>query len=248
MKAKDDDDVKKKRGIKMKITFEKRGVKFEVEVIKENVFITAKGIQAIARPYKHRRGWGYEVYNRAFLKALGAGPGIKTVFITHESAERARKAIDAYKQKEKEEKKQRIIAGAEKIRVSFHDGEYLSGYEVLDEVAAELLEELGLARYVEGWGHLVDDEFVRTYGGTEFTYRQAQEFIRPRKEAEAKKQAEKEAEEQKKFQEAKETGKPVELHRFVTDCNDPSQECSTDIVIVYAMPDGTTTEERIHTY
>lgn len=239
----------------MKITFKKKGINFEVEVIKEEAFITTKGIRAKTYPSKHRqRGWGYEVYNRAFLKALGAGSKIKTVFITHETAEQVKKAIDAYKeeenarkQKEKEEKQQQIIAGAEKIRVSFHDGEYLSGYEVLDEVAAELLEELGLVRYVEGWGYHVDDELVKAYG-SEFTYQQAEEFVKPRKEAEAKKQAEKEAEEQKKFQEAKETGKPVELHRFVTDCNDPSQECSTDIVIVYAMPDGTTTEKRIHTY
>jgi hypothetical protein len=239
----------------MKITFEKRGTKFEVEVIKEDAYITAKGIQAIAHPYKHRQhGWGYEVrYNRAFLKALGAGPEIETVFITHESAEQVKNAIDAYreeenarKQKEKEERKQRIIAGAEKIRVSYHDGEYLSGHEVLDEVAAELLEELGLARYVEGWGYHIDEELVRTYG-TEFTYQQAKEFVQPRKEAEARKQKERE-EIRAKFEEAKATGKPVELYRFIVDCNDPRLECSTDIIIVYAMPDGSKDERRIHTY
>ena len=52
----------------------------------------------------------------------------------------------------------------------------------------------------------------------------------------------------KKYEQAKETGEPVELRRYTTDCNDPSEECNLDIVTIYAMPDGTTKTVRNHTW
>lgn len=51
-----------------------------------------------------------------------------------------------------------------------------------------------------------------------------------------------------KFQEARETGKPVQLRRWTEDCNDPREECSMDIVAEYALPDGSTKVERRHTW
>lgn len=50
------------------------------------------------------------------------------------------------------------------------------------------------------------------------------------------------------FEKARSTGKPVELFSWAEDCNDPKEECSTDIVTVYAMPDGTKKTKRIHTW
>lgn len=50
------------------------------------------------------------------------------------------------------------------------------------------------------------------------------------------------------FEKARSTGKPVELSSWFEDCNDPKEDCSTDIVTVYAMPDGTKTTKRIHTW
>ena len=51
-----------------------------------------------------------------------------------------------------------------------------------------------------------------------------------------------------KYDEAKSTGKPVEIRRFMDDCDDPNEECSTDIVTLYAMPNGGTKSERQHTW
>lgn len=51
-----------------------------------------------------------------------------------------------------------------------------------------------------------------------------------------------------KFRIAKETGKKVELRRYVEDCNDPHEECNVDIIIDWAMPDGTVQTTRSHTY
>ena len=65
------------------------------------------------------------------------------------------------------------------------------------------------------------------------------------KKIEEEKRAEKE---RLAFEEARETGKPVDLFSWAEDCNDPKEECSTDIVTVYAMPDGTKKTKRIHTW
>jgi hypothetical protein len=50
------------------------------------------------------------------------------------------------------------------------------------------------------------------------------------------------------FVTAKETGVKQQIRHYMADCNDPQEECSTDVVTVYAMPDGTTKSERQHTW
>jgi hypothetical protein len=64
----------------------------------------------------------------------------------------------------------------------------------------------------------------------------------------AAKTAAREAARTAKIQQARETGKPVELESWTEDCNDPREECSTDICRRLAMPDGTTKTTRTHTY
>src|SRR5690606_33691560 len=63
---------------------------------------------------------------------------------------------------------------------------------------------------------------------------------------------EREAQRQKeideKFKQARETGEKVELERWSAGCDDPSADCDIDIVVKYAMPDGSTKIERYHTY
>jgi len=156
---------------------------------------------------------------------------------------------EARKQKELQEKadaKQRLLSGEEKIKLTYCDGEYLSGYYPLGE-SSSILKELGLAKYIDGWGTHVNKEVIEALG-TEFTYHQAVEFARPAME---KKEAEKKAKEeaiQAKFAEAKETGNPVMLHHYMDECNNPHEECDLDSVTVYAMPDGTTKTTRMHTW
>ena len=50
------------------------------------------------------------------------------------------------------------------------------------------------------------------------------------------------------FAVAKETGKKQEIKHYMAECNDPREECSTDVVTIYAMPDGTEKTERMHTW
>ena len=73
-------------------------------------------------------------------------------------------------------------------------------------------------------------------------------------EAEAKthvkatKEAEKQAEKEARFSEAKSTGKPVVLRKEIANCDGSVIECSTDVLVWYAMPNGSTKMERIHTH
>ena len=150
------------------------------------------------------------------------------------------------KEAEKEAARQRILSSEDKIELFFYEGEILSGYIPKGEASA-LLIKLGVAKDIEGWGTIVDSKLVRELG-TEFTYQQVLEYIRPAQEEIEKEAEEKKAAKQAKFEEAKTTGEAVELDRYLMPCNDPREECSTDIVIIYAMPDGTTKTVRNHTW
>ncbi len=168
---------------------------------------------------------------------------IKKELLRREAEEKARKEEEA---KKYEEEKREIEAGKKKIKVEFIDGEYLSGYTVSGP-ARILLKEAGVAKLVPGWGLEVSDELVKELG-EEFTYPQVLEFIRPTQKEKAKKEAEKEKERAAKFEEARRTGQPVELSRVSVECDGSVDECSADILITYALPNGGTEEKRTHTH
>lgn len=50
------------------------------------------------------------------------------------------------------------------------------------------------------------------------------------------------------FAKAKQTGVKQVLKSYMTECNDPNEECSQDHVVIYAMPNGTKKTERMHTW
>ena len=118
---------------------------------------------------------------------------------------------------------------------------------VITDEAERLLEEIGIAKYVTSWGYLVNLDAFATLGKS-FTYPQAIEYMRPAKEAKAKKTAEAETRRQEKFVEAKKIGKRVEISPYATECDDPNEECNLDIITRWAMPDGTEKTTRGHTW
>ena len=63
-----------------------------------------------------------------------------------------------------------------------------------------------------------------------------------------KKREKKENERKAIFDKAKKTGVKQELKRWSEECNDPNEDCDIDIIIEYAMPDGTIKTERNHTW
>ncbi len=50
------------------------------------------------------------------------------------------------------------------------------------------------------------------------------------------------------FQIARETGEKAIIRKWTVPCEDEDEECDTDIVVEYAMPDGTKTTEQHHTW
>lgn len=74
------------------------------------------------------------------------------------------------------------------------------------------------------------------------------EAIEKHEREKTEKAAEKEAQTQAIFEKAKQTETPQELVQYCDDCGDPNEECSIDIVTIYAMPDGTRKEQRSHTW
>lgn len=95
------------------------------------------------------------------------------------------------------------------------------------------------------WGDYSITEYYKiTFDELKRLYQTACEII----DAEAAKAAQMDVARQAKFDEAKSAGAPVELERYLAPCNDPHEECDMDIVVVYAMPDGTTKTNRNHTW
>jgi hypothetical protein len=174
---------------------------------------------------------------------IAAKPEIIAELQRREAEKVARRAKE---QAEREAEKQAILAGGKNITIEYHDGEYLMGYQVYGQ-AAELLVNLGLAKWVDGWGYHVASHAVKALG-EEFTYQQAVECARPAIEAKEAAKAKREAERQAKFDEARETEKPVLLRKWSSDCHDPREECSMDINAEYAMPDGSVKHEWHHTW
>lgn len=66
------------------------------------------------------------------------------------------------------------------------------------------------------------------------------------KNIEAKKQYEQKI--QSIFDIAKKTGKPQLIESCAVECNNEDEDCSTDLISIYAMPDGTQKTERCHTW
>jgi hypothetical protein len=60
--------------------------------------------------------------------------------------------------------------------------------------------------------------------------------------------AEYEAKEADAFQKAREAGEKVIIRKWTVPCEDEEEECSTDIVVEYAMPDGSKKTEQHHTW
>ena len=139
-----------------------------------------------------------------------------------------------------------VTSGATPIVVSYHDGEYLSGF-IAHGQGGNLLEKIGLAKHVDGWGRIVDAAVVVALGES-FAYPDAVAYAQPALDAKAAKVLASKEALAAKFAEAKVSGKPALIASWMEDCNSPKENCSFDSMAKYAMPDGTTKTSRSHCY
>jgi hypothetical protein len=172
----------------------------------------------------------------AMLVKLAGRPAIAAAVAQWQAA--VAEAQEAERATEQEHVR-KLESGEEPITLHYHDGEVLSGHTTNDTHAAKLLKDLGLGKYVSGWGFYVDQRLANALGKS-FTYLQAAEFVRPEAEAKAVEKVAREAQLAAKFAEAGATGKPVAIGAWTTErcMNGNDSECSFDRATEYAMPDG----------
>lgn len=214
------------------MTVQQMITKYRIEIVEtpQGTMLKCWGLN----PQKHKTDAEFVRTNKAEIIAT-----IRRI----EEEERA--AAEA-KRLAQEAEKQAILEGAQTVTVHYEDGEYLGAYAVYGQ-AARLLEEIGAAKYVNGWGYMVRDDIVKALGET-FTYPQVATFLRPEQEKKEQAEAEKQAKVEQALAEAKATRKPVEIARWTEPCDGTVRECSLDIITKWAMPDGTIKTKRTHTY
>lgn len=83
-----------------------------------------------------------------------------------------------------------------------------------------------------------------TFESAKEAYERAIEKKEEKVENEAKAENEKEA----VFAKAKATGEKQVLRKYMDECDGTACECSYDSITIYAMPDGSITEKRVHTH
>jgi hypothetical protein len=257
-------------------TFEKRGngkkVMVEAFVEDAKVHLVVNGMKVNAKARKSaQHGWIYEVSSRELVKSLG-GKGSLIAF-THESAKQA--AYEVMKQQEeKKAAEMKLIdemfqtltddvvvrltwgtnfksASVPQNKVSTHPffTEAVATMEKVGWSSGDIEHVLGRkADEADYDDYSITHCFNMTLGELKKLVEIAKAEAKKKEQAQAQKEAERKVELEKKFEEAKQTGKKVEIRRWHEDCNNPNEDCDLDIVIEYAMPDGTTKIERHHTW
>lgn len=125
------------------------------------------------------------------------------------------------------------------------EGEYYSG-KTLDGEDAKLMESMGLMKYLSGWGYAMTDLGNRL--PDKFTLGQADDLGLDGRMKRYTVGMNRKREIRQKFDQAKQTRKKVLLRKFDTECNDPREECSLDIVYEWAMPNQKMMIQRDHTW
>jgi len=120
-----------------------------------------------------------------------------------------RKNLIAKTREAEEEEKRKIRIGEKKIKITYHDGEYLSGYCVFGYEAI-LLTDLRLAKEISGWGTKVKNEVAEKLGN-EFTYPEAEKLAKSLPELNKLRMDEQEKELQKRQAREKKVKRKAEL-------------------------------------
>ncbi len=177
-------------------------------------------------------------------------PNAKEVSFIKANREEIIKELLAIREEKEEQKRlEKLQAKERNIKIVWKDGEYLSDYMVIQN--SELIEDLGLGKYILGWGVKVSKELVDALG-KEFTATQAREYARPILEEKAAKKAKKEIEKTERLEElkaqAKVLGHKVEVRTYNAPCDGTVSECDLDIVTEWIDGKGNITKTRTHTH
>lgn len=257
--------------------FEKKGHTIEVLVQMKDIdeyvlFLKANGQEVYTYVSSQQGIYGYRVsedgFKRLFPDVKLKGKG--SVLLTNDNApkvrEKAEELLKEYREEKLQEARERLTDETEiklvlstsysfitvkDIEYADELDEFKEGVKLFEQIMDidEIESILGRKHNEFEYGdYSITHKFYMTYG----EFKKLIEAAKQKKaEIEKKRQEEvekKQKEIDEKFKQARETGEKVELERWHEDCNDPSEECNLDIVVIYAMPDGSTKTERVHTY
>ena len=254
--------------------FEKKGKKIEVFVKFRGIegyaiFLRANGNEVYSEIRRIEGIDGYRISKESVQKLFNAN--VKGyVLLSNENApkvkEKAEELLKEYREtklkearnKLTDETKIKLIMDTSYTFIIVEDIEYADELEEFRNGASLIQETMDIEDIESVLGRKHDEFDIGDYSSSHtfyMTYAELKKIIevaeRKKAEIEQRKQ-EREAKRKKaieeKFEKARETGEKIELERWTSVCNDPSADCDIDIVIRYAMPDGSTKTERYHTY
>lgn len=242
-----------------KFEYEKPYGKLSVYCYKDGSTYYKIGDESTSRCYVSKKQGGISLSDSRTLKI--DGKSVKAGGFKIENIEELDALINEINTENRVEKQNKLNAEIEKIKndeqkfsLTYHDGEYLSGYASHGNAQEIVLSSLKIGRYVDGWGYYVPDNVLAEIGAAtnskeiEFCYSDAKKIYDKKMKIINEKKAEKQAAIDAIFKKARETGTPQVLESYATGCNDPREECSTDIITIYANPDGSKSETRSHTW
>jgi len=236
----------------------KRGTKIimKLDEGEKEMKITAKGIFE-DRTFHKMDYKGQEVLNAGIKKINGKKERLLTPINKKMKKwiEKAEKEIEKLKEKERQEK---VVFEVIKTKNSG----WAPNWKVLDRKEKLLSEEqrekirqlrsiLGEKQLFAGATKHIDVDNLPVEEGEKYTLAEIIALCEEHSEKwQQSKQEEKEHEEhyQECLKEARETGKNIKLDSYTAHCNDPNEECNTDIITIYVTPSGRKKEERTHTY
>lgn len=255
--------------------FEKKGHQFKVMLGEEDIYLIAengmKGYVLTMLCDRHH-GWYYEVDSKFIRDVMGIEVKQPNVRLVDPSAEQAKEMLNEAKKEAKKRMKRRIedafallsddenltlIDGTDITFVRLKKGDLLvgdakyfkTGVSVIKKSGIDIGEALGRkADKVDVGDYSITHEFHMTLGEFKKIVEVAKGRLAEIEAERERRRVKKEKERKAKFEEAKRTEKKVHLREWSEPCNDPTLECDVDILIEYAMPDGSTQIKRSHTY
>ncbi len=247
----------------MKVEFSKKGFNFSVEVKGENAIVEVEDLSfelGWKDFSKHQeRGWYYIIRSKELFSKLTGKEG-DTVKLLHPSAEDVANKIEENREKRLDaEKNKELVFKVEEADLGSRAYNMTTPILVrkpkaLSDEQREMTRKLRslfgeTAKFAGATKHIKARE-LNVEVGEEYTLSEIVELAKKtdRYQAQETKRQEADKKRDEAFKEARKTGKKVELGRMTVSCNGEVSECSTDIIIEYALPNGKTKTDRIHTY
>lgn len=232
----------------MKIaTFEKNGKRVNVEVNGVHAYLVIDGREFEVKEMKsHVKHGYYYVVDGTFAKAFGKSTK-GNVNIVDASAKQAMIAVSKNKRKQKVEVAENLDDNYA-IEVVSGVESFVNGFEANDFFKNALAKIRKNGINIEKELNREADSTNRGEYETIKTFKMTMKEFKNLLKAANDKQEKKETALNEKFEEAKRTNKPIEISRTSEIRNNNNEEDDVEIIVTYAMPDGTTKTERFHTW